>query len=137
MSQQKLGKFGDIYKVVFYKIRQRFNNGADIRMEVERRRLLCLCHSISLGVGIHTCCTSAGICRLVHGSTIPGGFKCCTFSAFLRCSAVILVQAEGVQRVPVDGKTGFEIGGTTERAERAGVAGVVVMVLVILVVLEA
>ena len=49
MSQQKLGKFGDIYKVILYKIRQRFNNGADIRMQVERRRLLCLCHSISLG----------------------------------------------------------------------------------------
>ena len=63
---------------------------------------------------------------------------CCTFLAFLRCSAVILVQAEGVQRVPVDGKTGFEIGGTTERAERAGVAGVVVVVAAVaLVVLEA
>ena len=106
-------------------------------MKVERRRLLCLCHRISLGVGIHTCYTSAGICRLVHGSTIPGGCMCCTFSAYLRCSAVILVQAEGVQRVLVDGKTGFETAGTTERAERAGVAGVVVVVAVALVVLEA
>ena len=50
---------------------------------------------------------------------------------------MVLVQAEGVQRVPVDGKTGFEIGGTTERAERAGVAGVVVVAAVALVVLEA